>query len=49
MDTFSDNQGDSLYTIDFVAKLDKEIYHGDMFESDNFDSIEGVRNLPQLV
>jgi hypothetical protein len=39
----------SLYIIDFVAKLDKEIYHGDAFESDNFDSIEDVKNLPQLI
>jgi hypothetical protein len=27
----------SQYTIDFVAKLEKEIYHGDVFGPNNFD------------
>jgi hypothetical protein len=35
----------SLYTIDFVAKLGKEIYHGDAFRPDNFDVDRLCRNL----
>jgi len=39
----------SLYTINFIPKLGKEIYHGDALRPDNFGSIEGVKDLPQLV
>jgi hypothetical protein len=33
------------YTIDFVAKLGKEIYYGDAFRSDNSDVNRLYRNL----
>jgi hypothetical protein len=35
----------SLYTIDFVTKLGKEIYHGDAFQPDNSNVNRLYRNL----
>jgi hypothetical protein len=34
--------------IQLILLLNKEIYHGDVFRPDNFDSIKGVKDLPQL-
>ena len=35
----------NLYTIDFVTKLGKKIYHGDAFQPDNFDVNRLCRSL----
>ena len=32
----------SLYTINFIPKLGKEIYHSNTLRSNNFGNIEGV-------
>ena len=37
------------YMINFIPKLGKEIYYGNALGPNNFGSIEGVKNLPQLI
>jgi hypothetical protein len=40
--------GGYIVYIRSISLLNKEIYRGDVFGPDNFDSIEGVKDLPQL-